>query len=275
MSRYSRLSIPLNELSHEATETQVFFDSLNQFWNSAKLSPELVLKIYMCAYQVLRTPRTASFQNRLPLGERAPNSKVRAQELKQVLLNQIRSQSEIPLIFFVILEEELNFLFSEYNFISIPGEVTLQLHELAKPNHRLRVINYIPLPHELLKLQADGWRVVTLHTSVHQRGLFVDGKRDCFEFALHDLSHAYKFFHAGSFADQVEFFRLFFQWMIAQPELYDSSSTALKNGLDYVMSDMNSHPKHLLQTLEAHLNLAHIKMPLQYRQQFENLALKG
>lgn len=112
----------------------------------------------------------------------------------------------------------------------------------------------VPLPRILLDIQAEGRRIVSL---------FLDEKnltrpflnRDPLTFVLHDLEHADEFFFDPVRQKaQVRFYQGMKKILDAQilDELV-RTDPLFKQDLDYVISDMNSHPAHLHATLLAYI----------------------
>ncbi len=105
-----------------------------------------------------------------------------------------------------------------------------------------------PSPEEVLALQCRGERVVTLHLE-HQGP--IGRHAGPFEFLLHDLEHAHKFFGDRSFAGQKRFFNLLRTALEAGVFKELRANRAFAAELDYLMADMNSHPLHLIKYLKA------------------------
>jgi hypothetical protein len=96
----------------------------------------------------------------------------------------------------------------------------------------------IPSPREMLEVQAQGKRYVSWLPDVSGPIL---GKEDNWEFMLHDLMHAERFFYSPElYQAQVGFFR----W------LQNQSLNLSGEDWDYLRSDMNTHPLHALQFLK-------------------------
>lgn len=116
----------------------------------------------------------------------------------------------------------------------------------------LRLTERIPSPREVLAMQGSGERPVTLLSAYPRMLEPVLSKANGFEFFLHDLEHAYKFFHdAALHAGQ----RAFFLAVAAALDggcfgecLADPGFSAR---FDYLVSDMNTHVVHSLQYLRA------------------------
>jgi hypothetical protein len=105
---------------------------------------------------------------------------------------------------------------------------------------------------EILDLQCEGKRCVSFFRGIQNLEAVIADGRDAWSFMIHDLIHADHFFSDETLAlGQIEFYR----WLrdlisqgqicqlIAEPEFF--------RALAYIVSDMNAHPQHLLQTLVA------------------------
>lgn len=117
----------------------------------------------------------------------------------------------------------------------------------------IQLIHRVLLPTEVLNLQAHGNRIVTLSYLDSISGDVMIGNRDAFEFVLHDISHAHTFFY--SYYDpkgQITFFRFLKNHIgLLGPYVLDKE---FQRKLDYLLSDMNSHPEHLKSYFRAILS---------------------
>lgn len=113
----------------------------------------------------------------------------------------------------------------------------------------------------MLKAQAEGWRYVTVSFEHALAGQLIEGTRDAFEFALHDLGHAYAFFKAdyNPPGQQAFFADLLTDLPLLAP--LAESDTKFASDLEYGMSDMNSHPQHLRQYLQGVVVEAYLRKP--------------
>lgn len=101
----------------------------------------------------------------------------------------------------------------------------------------------IPTPMEVLEMQTHGIRIVSIPKET------TNGKTP-YEFVIHDLEHADRFFHDPELhSSQVKFFselkNLIKQQLFS--ELMSNEIFATK--FNYLISDMNSHPAHMNQYL--------------------------
>ena len=122
-----------------------------------------------------------------------------------------------------------------------------------KGHFALRLTHIAPEPQELLRLQSGGQRVVTWYQN---KSGPLGRHAGPYEFLLHDLEHAQKFYGTGTHREQVEFFcqlngALQKGWL--GPWL---KKPGFRAKLEYLMADMNSHPEHLRLYLRAILREA-------------------
>lgn len=107
-----------------------------------------------------------------------------------------------------------------------------------------------PSPAEMLRLQSQGRRVVTLYLDPSDQDRKIGRHAGAYGFCLHDLEHAEKFF-GGETGGQIRFFQLL-QAAIGLGHFQSLTTESQFSGeLDYLMSDMNSHPVHLMKYLKA------------------------
>lgn len=108
----------------------------------------------------------------------------------------------------------------------------------------------IPTPDEMLKAQCEGLRFVSLLKRPEEKYQAIGRHAGAYEFLLHDLEHAHKFFGDPFLCrGQIAFFR-FLSTKMSYFDRWTSDPLFLKD-LHYLMSDMNSHPVHLFKYLKA------------------------
>jgi hypothetical protein len=107
----------------------------------------------------------------------------------------------------------------------------------------------IPTPLELLEVQAQGRRGVTVFSNPQEWEQNHQNK-SAFEFVIHDLVHADHFFEKD---DWQEGQQVFYQFILSRwnEPLIQAIRQLCPNSFDYLISDMNSHPLHLMRTLHA------------------------
>lgn len=150
------------------------------------------------------------------------------------------------------LRETLTSQFHQYQFLGVLPAVPAAFLGWLEADWPLKLLTTIPAPNDVLKLQAKGSRPVTVLEDYQRARLPVLTKTNGFHFLVHDLEHAYKFFHNPALHQaQRQFFRLmqragekdFFK-----PYLTDTTFAAQ---YDYLISDMNTHPVHGFRYLTA------------------------
>lgn len=145
----------------------------------------------------------------------------------------------------------LNWL-EHYQFRGVIGNVPVALFQWLRDTWPLILREDIPKPEEVLRMQARGCRVVTILTEYPRLCQPALNKPDAFAFFLHDLEHAYKFFHSPALlAGQCAFFAILedaFDRGVFAPYFNDAEFVTR---FHYLMSDMNTHPEHSRQYLRA------------------------
>ncbi|GAB4507763.1 MAG: hypothetical protein Tsb0026_04440 [Sulfuricaulis sp.] len=139
-----------------------------------------------------------------------------------------------------------------YQFRGVIGNVPVALLQWLRGIWPLIAREDIPQPLEVLRMQARGCRAVTMLTEYPRLCQPVLNKPDAFVFFLHDLEHAYKFFHSPALcAGQCAFFATLeaaFDRGVFAPYFGDIEFVSR---FHYLMSDMNTHPEHSRQYLRA------------------------
>jgi hypothetical protein len=150
--------------------------------------------------------------------------------------------------------------FKRYQFLGVIGNVPTALAHWLAGDWPLTLCNHIPSPLDVLKMQTTGARPVTVLSAWPRMLEPVLTKPDAFAFMIHDLEHAWKFFHDPEMHCQQ---RDFFRWLLAALEaghfagyLQDED---FAEKFDYVSSDMNTHIMHASQFLRANLVDYHLR----------------
>ena len=134
-----------------------------------------------------------------------------------------------------------------------PAGVWMALSAWREGDYPIQLSKAVPTPLELLRVQAEGRRVVSLDLQDGDCGFRPDGKRDRWEFCLHDLLHAHHFFcNKEHQAGQLGFYRKLVDAVDAVVLGRRLGQDAVfAADFDYVVADMNAHVVHLLKTLKA------------------------
>lgn len=144
-------------------------------------------------------------------------------------------------------------IFSCFNLKAIPQSINRTMLNWFNGLWNIEMLEYIPIPRELLSLQIRNARCVTVITDPQEIDLMVMAARDPLSFVLHDLMHADQFFnHQQSQKGQLGFYNLIGQ-------IYDQSELRLllktdknfKKEFEYVTTDMNAYVIHLFKCLKS------------------------
>lgn len=151
-------------------------------------------------------------------------------------------------------------VFAKYELRGLRQRVGQTLAQWLRGAWPLSVVDRVPQPRQVLRMQAAGTRPVTVIADYPRLLRPVLDKADAFAFVCHDLEHAWQFFR-----DPVQ--------RLAQQRFAGRLEHALANGtfdryltdstfaskFDYLAADMNTHVVHSLQYLRAILIEFHLR----------------
>ncbi len=144
-----------------------------------------------------------------------------------------------------IKEDMLGFLDS-VRFFGMPDTVRQALYHWKRGEWQIQLVSNHPTGKEMLLAQSQGYRLTTIDWDAAKSGELIEEKRDAFEHLLHDLAHAYMFFRDDyDYPGQVNFFKNMYL-EFDQFESYLQSDDLFRKKFEYCISDMNSHPAHLM-----------------------------
>eukprot|EP01038_Epipyxis_sp_PR26KG_P005964 gene5964-8218_t len=147
--------------------------------------------------------------------------------------------------------------------------------EWSLGNRPIVLLNYIPTPIEVLRLQANGTRVVTMLTSYSEltsyhisKLSYMDGQlehsKNTLEFLIHDIKHMEHFYDQNIYFEQVGFFSGMLNLGNGNPKSFFMKELGYDKELwivlEYVISDMNCYSTHLLRYLYAKIYAATERM---------------
>ena len=157
---------------------------------------------------------------------------------------------------------------NDHHWIGHTDRIRRALIQWHLGNYPLQLLHEVPSPLEILKYQALGKRVVTVFSELSQWEQMW-GPHDAWNFIAHDLIHADHFFENPVHQKgQMEFYQFVLKnW--AHSEIQPLHSNP---GFEYLISDMNSHPQHLFETLK-NLVIQNQKQKLQL-ETFQRLPIK-
>ncbi len=149
--------------------------------------------------------------------------------------------------------------FERYGFLGVIPNVCAALQAWLQDRWPLTLCEHIPSPEELLRMQVQGTRVVTVLAESPRLLQPVLNKPNAFAFMVHDLEHAYKFFHDPDlYHSQRRFFaRVLTVLVQGWFDLYRQDPIFAEK-FAYLISDMNTHALHSLQFLRAILIEHHL-----------------
>ena len=213
-------------------------------WRAGQLQSAVFAALYFLHWQIARNGR--AFAARRCKDDARPDA--------QRWLGEIAASTGAD------LRERLVNCFMRYQFRDVRASVAVALQRWLHDEWTLQLRENVPRPAEVLHAQALGFRPVTVICAFPRMFEPVLTKPDAFAFFLHDLEHAYKFFHSAPLhaAQQRFFARLQAAVRDGLLERYRADG-AFAAKLDYLMSDMNTHPQHSRQYLRAILIDYHLR----------------
>lgn len=144
-------------------------------------------------------------------------------------------------------------LFKSYNLKGIPLAVNRTMINWGQGLWKIKLLTHIPSPRELLRMQVQNTRCITITTNHDDIDKLVLSSRDPLSFVLHDLHHADHFFNQDdSLKGQLGFYSLI-ESVYDQPLLKKSlkEDKQFKSEFEYVVSDMNAYVIHLFKCLKS------------------------
>lgn len=235
-SRFKYFLIPQADLAREACELKEDFRLIFTAYDHGELTaPQLVfLFIVIICHQ--RRPGEWWMKGASGLSFLSPPHDVVAHVFR-------RLQFPTPIA-------SLQEFFGSYKLKKLPLGISQLLCEWDRGTVQLDLLEAPITPIEMLKLQSQGRRVVTLSREASVKGVLVDGQRDSLEFLLHDLAHGQLFF-SQNHQEQVLFFRDTLREL--EQGCYEEflQDPHFRKDFEYVISDMNSHGEHLKFSLQS------------------------
>jgi len=154
-------------------------------------------------------------------------------------------------------------ILSSYVFKKVRPKVISALLNWLNRRWEVKLFDRILSPYEVLDLQASGIRPVTMKLQDTLSPIL--HKDDCLEFLVHDLEHAYMFFHNDELKFmQIDFFNnikkslemKFWDKYLDRPEF--------RERFYYLISDMNTHREHYKAYLLSMLDPSDIEICQQF-----------
>ena len=143
-------------------------------------------------------------------------------------------------------------ILQRHGFLGVIANVPASLHAWLAGKWSLMLCEHIPGPEEVLRLQARGIRPVTVLCDYPRMLRPILNKSDAHAFMIHDLEHAYKFFHDPVLhRAQRRFFSVIGRALYSGVFDDHRCDPVFAARFEYLISDMNTHVMHSLQYLRA------------------------
>lgn len=143
-------------------------------------------------------------------------------------------------------------LFEHYDFRGVRRRVGDAIAHWLRGQWNITLCHHIPSVSAVLQMQAQGSRPVTVIADYPRLAAPMLDKANAFEFACHDLEHAWQFFHDPAQCAAQQAFARRLQQACASglfASYLDDPEFAKK--FDYLAADMNTHVAHSIQYLRA------------------------
>lgn len=171
----------------------------------------------------------------------------------QLAINELFARTDVQIPKKISPQTDLYSLIVSHNIKALPHACLRSLCNVVSCTYPVLITERVPTPHELLRLQISGQRIISLNENYSSWPETLYSGRDFLGFLIHDLLHADHFFRDSSHRDgQLGVYR-FIQRLLTDESLNSLllSDARFREGFEYIISDMNSHPVHLFQTLHS------------------------
>lgn len=169
------------------------------------------------------------------------------------IMNLLTPKKELPF-------SDLYSLFNSTYFKNIKSSANKALCLWYQNKFQLHVVDDIPTPLTVLKWQTKSQRCISLLRSEKELKFTYDHDRNVQQFLLHDLEHAWQMFGNPTLTPlQVELSKKLLLLFESGKIQFLQELPETKKTLDYIFSDMNTHPEHTLSSLKA-LVLTYFKL---------------
>ncbi|RNA36330.1 hypothetical protein BpHYR1_001821 [Brachionus plicatilis] len=248
---YRPVLIAGSQLVQESYYLKSKFEVINSQYvsNPDLMMPQDIVSYYILCYLDQRYPNQL-LENFNPISKNKVKSKflidVKFQPRNKNAISRLKKAGA----------ETLFDVVNSFNLHSVPITARKTLINWYLDQYNLKLfINKIPSSKDVLQLQARSERCVSLIAD--KIDCLVLNERDPLSFLIHDLVHAFKMFNNEYLMrGQVGFCRAVLRLFYNDEtrEFLDrmcSTDTVFGNQFDYLISDMNSHPRHLFLYFKA------------------------
>ena len=158
----------------------------------------------------------------------------------------------------IMIPPKINSTLNIFDFLNghrikaLPESCFRSLCFMVDSTYPIKITSGVVSPFELLKIQLSGERIVSIDEDFTTWPTRLYSGRDFLGFILHDLIHADHFFRESNHRDaQLGFYRFVNTLLTDEVVLDLLTRDDFKDGFEYIIADMNSHPLHLFQTLHS------------------------
>lgn len=145
------------------------------------------------------------------------------------------------------------------------------IHVYADPD-TIQILDYIPTPIQVLEMQSNGFRCVTLLRTKEWFYHQFDHKRNIRDFVIHDLEHIWQMFEDPKMTAAQILFSSQLLELVKQGQFnFLETHPEHSKEFNYIMSDMNTHPAHMHATLKSLLQRSKNEIHLPLMKHFDPL----
>ncbi len=229
----------------------VFLQKIKFYYNSNFIHPSEAIALTILAHVVFNEPKKWKQGVRNSRDLNIPINQLQNFSLED-LWNEF--QEHFNLNKFQPEKDKISFwdFFISYRIKNISERVFTTLYSWRFLDWNLILYERVLTPTEVLILQANGQRCVSVFWNAEQYNSHILKDKNSFEFTIHDLEHAERFFYNNEIKEgQIIFYKKLLNevnsgiWNIPLTEL------KFKEDFEYLLSDMNTHPEHQKQYLAA------------------------
>lgn len=262
MLRAGRFRHRLLDDNFLSTHSQLAEECLMPFlslWRAQKVSDQEIVAIYILIFCFLRSPKKflgGPHNSKIISSFQSENAVFSSSEILQILRSTLDRRNFVTTSCLLRLDSDEPFLsfFCRHSWRSLPISVQISIFQWTMGYYPLDLLTHLPSPLDVLKLQCTGKRCVSMMVDKASLSEVIDEGRDCLGFIVHDLIHAHHFFQDPTQAQaQIEFCKKLLHLYEMEPltQVWMSLDAEFKKEFEYIMSDMNSVPLHLIKTLKA------------------------
>ncbi len=223
-------------------------------YRSGQINPYEMVSLYVLIFALFRRPLDFLGGPLKDLPHLRQPSQTAMAKLFAILQAELPSQlKENKILNRIFTSDNLYEGFVRYQWRSIPLSANRALACWAIGRYPLLLREDVPTSEEVLLMQSQGTRCLSLLTDLQLLQNFIEEGRDAWGFLIHDLIHADHFFYDPERAQAQILFSQKLLKIYYQPQIQMMlvNDPIFKKEFSYLMSDMNTVPLHLLKTFKA------------------------